>query len=158
MLARVEDGVVLELRDIALEDVPEHKRSLWRILVDNIPVFSADTQSLVKAAPTITDVEVVLNYTVESRPIEEVKSGVKEEAFRRIVSLYSEKDQLNMLINMIQLMETWRVTGKWTLEEELAATALQQGFTQIVGLVNKSKEISEMKDIPLDYKSDRNWV
>lgn len=29
-IARVEAGVVLELRDMSMEDVPEHKRAIWR--------------------------------------------------------------------------------------------------------------------------------
>lgn len=71
-LALIRDGAVAELRDIALDDVPEHKRYLWRVVTGDAP---ADLSLYTGPTYTITETEAQQVWT--PRDLAAVKAEIK---------------------------------------------------------------------------------
>lgn len=66
MIARIENGAIVERRDISIDDVPEHKRVAWLPIEGEIPAYDPALQTIdgpsyaidgnvVRATWTITD-------------------------------------------------------------------------------------------------------
>lgn len=63
MLARVENGAVIETRNITLTDVPEHKRFLWRPVVyegegpNSETIIEPDQVRVIRSTPPLTQAD-----------------------------------------------------------------------------------------------------
>lgn len=72
MLALIHDGAVVELRDMAMADVPEHKRYLWRTVTGTPP-----TDPSLYTGPTYTITQTEAQQVWTPRDLATVKAELK---------------------------------------------------------------------------------
>ena len=149
MLARVENNAVAEIRSLTLDQVPEHKRSLWRPVVyegegPNSETIIEPTQvRIVRSSPPPT------------------ADHVRSEAQRRIITLVGAMDLTACLIKQLNAnmraneLNDIRHGRALTPEEEAEATALR-------ALADKIKAIRAASNVlepspPEDYALDSHW-
>lgn len=75
MLARCEGQTVVEVRDLVMEAVPDHKRHLWKPLVGDLPQVDSRIATL-SAQPTyiVEADQVRREWAVTHKPLDEVKT------------------------------------------------------------------------------------
>lgn len=157
MLARVEAGDVIEMRNITLDDVPGHKRSLWVNVVDDRPVINNLTHNLSGPVIIVEQNQVVRRWSAIPRPHSEVQSTIREEARRRILERYPDWKQTNMVARGVELQDIWRRVGTWTPEEQAEADALKSAWDWISEVRASSNQIEVMDPMPEDINNDSLW-
>lgn len=158
MFARVdENGIIVERRELRLEDIPDHKRSLWRpIVVETVGTPGIFTRSITE---TIIEPERVVTRTTHTAiPLETQKLAVKNEARRRILARFPEWKQTNMVARSVELQDVWRKVGAWTAEEQAEADALAAAWAWIKAIRLRSDQLEALDPIPEDYAADERWV
>lgn len=76
-IARIENGQVIEQRPMALDDVPEHKRSAWRPVEGERPSVNYSTHTLEGPVYQIEPTRVLRVWTVTPRDLATVKAEAK---------------------------------------------------------------------------------
>jgi len=67
MIARIENGAIVERRDISIDDVPEHKRASWLPVEGDEPTFDTDLQTIDGPSYAIDGNVVRRTWTVTNR-------------------------------------------------------------------------------------------
>lgn len=67
-IARIIDGIVSEVRDLSLDDVPPHKRHLWLPVEGEPPVIDATLQKIEGPHYRVDDNRVVRVWVVSPLP------------------------------------------------------------------------------------------
>lgn len=137
-IARFNDGNVEEVRDLALSDIPDHKRYLWRTIVDLPPVIDRRIESVEPAGWQVGATDAVRVYVVSRRPRDEQLRAVKFECQRRIIAATGAADIIGCLI-----------------KQHNGVSAEVQA--EIIRLRNKSNEIEGLDPLPADWDSDARW-
>lgn len=164
MIARIKNNAVVEwLPKLTLDDVPLHKRSHYRPVVEE---KSARSQLEMLAGPDVM-VEadrVVKRWGLERRPLADQREQVKDECQRRILAALTVNDvipcilkQLNALMRSVKLTDT-KHARELTASEVAEAAALEGLSIEIERLRAKSNAIEAMDPIPLDYAADKWWA
>lgn len=78
MLARIENGNVVETRDISLTDIPEHKRSGWLPVEGDAPAVSPHNYIVSGPEFQVEQSRVLRVWTVTPRDLAEVKARAKQ--------------------------------------------------------------------------------
>jgi hypothetical protein len=149
MLARIENNAVAELRDLALEAIPEHKRVIWR------PVVYEGEGPLTETIIEPSQVRIVRSVPAPTA------NDVRAEAQRRIVGLVGATDLMSCLIK--QLNANMRAnelndimhSRDLTAEEYAEAVALRSLATQIKA-IRASSNVLEPNP-PLNYADNQYW-
>jgi len=81
---------------------------------------------------------------------------IKDEAYRRIITICPEWKQRNLTAQASILAEKGR--GNWTTEELAAWEAGEAIWSEIADIRAKSDEIELMDPIPQDYTEDKWWT
>ena len=151
-IARIENGVIAERREIAIDDVPEHKRSAWKPIV-----YSGNGP--IEAINILGDhVEIV--RSVQPPTTERIKM----EAQRRIIALTGTSDLMSCMIKQANwnmranLLNDIRMARNLTDAESDEAEALRVLAHRIDGIRARSNELESMSTIPADYTDDKYWV
>jgi hypothetical protein len=84
--ARVEDGVVIEYREMEPTDIPAHKASIWLPVEEPAPVYSRFYQVASGPFQVIYPDKVAFEYTITDRPITQLHALVDQERDRRIAA------------------------------------------------------------------------
>lgn len=77
MLARIDGNGVIETRDIAMDDVPPHKRDSWRLIVGDEPSYNKATHTRTGPTYQIEADRVLRVWQVVPRDLDEVKTSIK---------------------------------------------------------------------------------
>ncbi len=77
MLALISNGEVVETRDIALDDVPPHKRDNWRPIVGDAPDYNKATHTRTGPTYQIEPDRVLRVWQLTPRDLGEVKASAK---------------------------------------------------------------------------------
>lgn len=85
-IARIENGAVAELRNIALEDVPVHKRDQWLAVEGEPPAHNSGLERLVGPQLQVEETRVLRVWAVERKSIEEQREAVIRERARRLAA------------------------------------------------------------------------
>jgi hypothetical protein len=149
MLARIDNETVAELRNISIDDVPQHKRGPWR------PVVYEGEGPLAETIIEPSQVRIV-----RSKPAL-TANDVRAEAQRRIIALVSATDLMSSLIK--QLNANMRAnelndimhTRDLTAEETAEATALRSLATQIKAIRAASNVLEP--NPPADFSDTKYW-
>ena len=102
--ARVEDNKIIEFRDFAEGELPEHKAYLWRVVEEIVPSYNPFYQVSFGPDVVIEEDKVRFVYTVEDKDPVELEYLVKAEAENRILSKYPLWKQNNLLVSKIELI------------------------------------------------------
>jgi hypothetical protein len=78
VLARIENNSITEIRNISMDSVPAHKRSLWRTYVKIHPEFDSDIQVLSGPVLEVDDNQAREVWTVTDKDLDEIKAYYKE--------------------------------------------------------------------------------
>lgn len=157
MIARIENGAVVEFRSMSIDDVPEHKRHLWRPIEGDAPVHDFRVEVVIGPELVIEPNRVVRQWTVQRRPDAEIAVLVKLEARRRILERFPEWKQTNMTARGVELQDVWRRVGSWTINEQAEADALAAAWDWIKAVRAASDAIETMQPIPADYADNARW-
>jgi hypothetical protein len=140
MLARIDNNAVAEIRNLQLDDVPEHKRSIWRPVVyegegpNTETIIEANQVRIVRSTPAPT------------------AADVRAEAQRRIVILVGATDIMSCLIKQLNdIMHSRDLTA----EEAAEATALRSLATQIKAIRAASNVLEP--NPPADFADTKYW-
>lgn len=163
-IARLEDGVVKEVRNLAITDVPAHKRGQWREVVDTPPVHDPKLSVLRKTGWLVTDTSVAVIYETVPHAREIVVLEVKAEAQRRIVALTGATDivaaiikQLNALMRSTKLVNA-KAEGKPLSDAQKAEATQLEAFSDAIELIRRrSNELEAMDPIPNDFTDNKWW-
>lgn len=165
-IARIAENEIAEQRsDIALEDVPEHKRGQWKPIEGDPPSYNPALE--VRTGPTYTiEVNRVLREWIVSRKsLDAQKLAVKAEAQRRIIVRTGASDLNTCFAKQLNAqMRATEITGKelagevLTAEETAEAAALVQLANDLKLIRSKSDEIEQMDPIPINYTDDIYWT
>lgn len=163
-IARLENGVITEVRELVLTDVPFHKRSQWRTVDDTPPVYDPKVATIRKAGWLISDTFASVMYEVIPHAREILVLEVKAEAQRRIVALTGTTDivaaiikQLNALMRATKLMNT-KADGKSLTAEQQTESLQLEAFSNAVELIRrKSDELEAMDPIPVNFTDNVWW-
>lgn len=163
-IARIENGQVAETRDLALTDVPAHKRGPWRIVVGEQPAHDARMETCSGFVWEITADAATRVWTVTRKPTEELKSIVKVEAQRRIIALTGASNlnaclvkQMNALMRGTELTNKLTSGGVLTAAEDAEADALQAMADKIKAVRAASNTIEALDPIPADFDAAMRW-
>jgi hypothetical protein len=150
---RVENGQVTEYREFAEGEIPAHKSHLWRIVEDIVPEYDEFYDLLTGPILEIQEDKLVYQYTIFPRPINELKSLVKEEAQRRILTKYPLWKQNNMLLEKLNILqkEVKSIDDLLTLDE------IELALEEIKYIRERSNAIELMNPIPSDYMIEEYW-
>lgn len=164
-IARIENGTVVETRDMAIEDVPEHKRVHWRTIVDQPPEFDSRVERRVKADWQITATEAVRQYTIEPHSRDMMVRAVKAEAQRRIVMVTGATDltgclvkQMNAQMRAAELINIKAEGGSLTVEQQAESDTLKSLANAIKYIRARSNDIEALDPIPADFAADVRWA
>ena len=150
---RVENGQVTEYREFAEGEIPAHKSHLWRIVEDIVPEYDEFYDLLTGPILDIQEDKLVYQYTIFPRPLNELKSLVKVEAQRRILSKYPLWKQNNMLADKLNIIQKEVKT-----QEDIDALAeIELGLEEIKYIRARSDAIELMDPIPSDYTIEDYW-
>lgn len=84
-IARIAENAIAEQRDdIALDDVPEHKRGQWKPIEGDPPSYNPALSRLVGPVYVIEENRVLRQWTVEARSDTDQRAAVDAERDRRI--------------------------------------------------------------------------
>lgn len=137
-IARIEGGSVVELRAGVLDAVPEHKRHIWRSVVDQPPTVDIRVSTCVATGWQITDTHATRIYETTARPRHDQIHAVKAECQRRIIAATGASDIIGCLIK--------QQNG---LGPDVQA--------EILRLRAKSNEIEALDPLPSDWDGDQRW-
>lgn len=138
-IARIENGTVVEVRELALADVPKHKRKHWREIVDDLPEFDPRIESASESGWKITKAKARKLYVVTRHAREMQVMAIKNETQRRIIAATGASDIIGCLIK--------QQNG---LSPKVEA--------EITRLRAKSNEIEALDPLPADWASDKRWM
>lgn len=138
-IARIDGGTIAELRSMSIDDVPEHKRHIWRTVVDQPPNVDVRILMRIDAGWNVTDTHAIRLYTTVPRPRVDQVRAVKEECQRRIIAATGAADIIGCLIK--------QQNG---LGPDVQA--------EILRLRAKSNEIEALDPLPSDWDSDQRWM
>lgn len=163
-IARIENGAVVEIRDIEIDSVPVHKRGAWRTVVDLPPDYDPRIERRSVAGWQITETEALRQYTITPHARPMMIQAVKAEAQRRIIAATGATDimscltkQMNAQMRGAELINIKASGGTLTAEQQAEATALQALADTIKIIRSKSNEIESLDPIPADYAADARW-
>lgn len=156
-IARIENGNVVEFRSMSIDDVPEHKRHMWRPIEGDPPTHDIRIEVVTGPELVIEPGRVVRQWTVRRRPDAEIAVLVKLEARRRILERFPEWKQANMTARGVELQDVWRRVGSWTTGEQSEADALAAAWDWIKAVRAASDAIEAMQPIPADYADNSRW-
>lgn len=164
-IARILEGQVVEQRsDIALSDVPAHKRTMWKPIEGDPPGYNPHLETLAGPALEIQANRVLRKWTVERRPRAEQLDAVRMEAQRRIIALMGARDfqhclikQLNANMRANSLNDKRLLGDGLTSEEQIEAATLRGMETAIQAVRDASNVLEAMETIPLDFASNSRW-
>jgi len=157
LYARIEHGQVVERRELASGDIPQHKAHLWRPVEGEPPLHDPFRQYVTGPVETIDEIRVLRAWTVQDRPLAELQALVKLEARRRILARYPDWKQVNMTARGVELQDAWRQNGAWSAAEAAEASALQSAWAWIKAVRTASDVIESLTPIPSDYNDDSRW-
>ena len=149
MLARIENNAVAELRDIEMEQVPEHKRFIWRPVV--YEGSGSQTQTIIEPSQV---------RIVRSAPAP-TANDVRAEAQRRIIALVGATDLTACLIKQLNAnmraneLNDFRHSRDLSPEEVAEAAALRSLADKIKAIRAASNVLEP--DPPVDYTADSHW-
>lgn len=149
MLARVENNAILEMRNIEMSDVPEHKRAIWR------PVVYEGSGSLTEAIIEPTQVRIVRSVPAPT------SNDVRAEAQRRIIALVGAPDLTGCLIKQLNAnmraneLNDFRHSRELTTDEAAEAEALR-GLADQIKAIRAASNVLEPNPPP-DYALDSHW-
>ena len=86
---------------------------------------------------------------------EQIRAGIKGEAYRRIVALCPEWKQRNLTAQAAILAK--KGEANWTPEEAAAWAAGEAIWTQIAAIRAASDELEAMDPMPADFKDEQYW-
>ena len=164
-IARIENGKVVETREMTIEDVPEHKRHLWRTIVDQPPAFDYLVESRVKAGWQVTATEAFRQYTIVPHSRDMMVRAVKAEAQRRIIVVTGATDmtgclvkQMNAQMRAAELINIKTEGGALTAEQQVESDALKALADAIKYIRARSNDIEALDPIPSDFAADVRWA
>lgn len=169
-IARVENGVILEERAIDINDVPEHKRGMWKPIVDegsggNVNRVIEETQ--VKRMHSVSTAEVVaererrlalgFDYDFgDARGVHRIGTTDADMAGWREVSTYAgaliDSGNVTTTINIATNTGACAVTAPEWRAIEIASADFRQP------LWAKSFALMASNPIPADYTNDQYWT
>jgi len=150
--AKIDNGNIVEIRNIDEASIPEHKRYMWLPVVDNVPEVNKFYYNVVANTPVVLSDKVLIEYTVTPHPVNLLQALVKQEAERRILEFYPLWKQSNMLSDKLTLLNKTR-----TPEEEQQLIDIDAGFAYINHIRQRSNIIEAMDPIPENYVADTYW-
>lgn len=172
MICRIENGAVVEWRDMPLSSVPEHKRSIWTEPTyegegDNEElVIEGNTVRVVRSHPPITVAQIIaererrlamgFNYDFgNGRGVHRIGTTKEDMAGWSEVSTYAgaliDRGDLTTQIPIATDTGTCLVTPPEWRAIEIAAAQFRQP------LWTKSFALMAMNPIPADYTNDSYW-
>lgn len=164
-IARIENGAVVEVRSIGIDDVPAHKRGAWRTVIDIPPDFDPRIEGRALDGWQITETEALRQYTVTPHARSMMIQAVKAEAQRRIIAATGATDimscltkQMNAQMRGAELINIKASGGTLTADQQAEATALQALADAIKAIRAKSNAIEALDPIPADYAADARWA
>lgn len=137
-IARIENGAVVETREMNIEDVPKHKRAMWRTVVGSPPDVDHRIESAVQTGWKVSKTQARRQYTVTRHAREMQILAIKNETQRRIIAATGATDIIDCLIK----------------QQNGLAPEVQ---AEIARLRAKSNEIEALKTLPADWASDDRW-
>lgn len=162
-IARIENGEIVEQRDIDLADVPEHKRGAW-LPVEGDPPAVNRIQYLGGPALVVEAKRVLREWTVHTRRRVDQIAMIKAEAQRRILALTGSSDIITGLIKQSNahmrssIINDKRLRGEALTEaEEAEAATLRAVAAAVAAIRARSNEIEAIDPIPDDYDDDKRW-
>jgi hypothetical protein len=164
-LARIDGTSITEVRhDISLDDVPEHKRKIWKTIEGDAPSHDQRVETLSGPVLQIEQNRVLRVWTIKPRPRDEVLAQVRAEAQRRIIAMMAARDfehcilkQLNANMRANELNDK-RTSGYTLTAEEEAEAALLRAMAAAIKAVREASNILEaMETIPSDFDADSRW-
>jgi hypothetical protein len=156
-MARIENGVIVEIRGLDLEDIPMHKRVHWLPIEGTKPTSCSVLETMTGPVLTIEPTRVVRSWTVTRRPLEEQVAAIKAECQRRIYARFPQWKQANLTARGVELQDVWRTVGAWSVEEQAEADALKAAWSWIKSTRAASDALEVQSPIPLDFGDDRHW-
>lgn len=141
MLARIADGQVAELRDLALTDIPEHKRGPWLDVEIVKPDYDPQTHTRNGPVDHVEADRVRRVWTVEPKPVS--VADVKGEAQRRIIALTGTSDLIACMIKQSNAnMRANKLNDKRLSGETLTAGEAAEA----IGLRGMASAIEAIRD------------
>lgn len=137
-IARIENGSVVELRAGVLDAVPEHKRHIWRSVVDQPPAVDIRVSTCAATGWQITDTHATRIYEATARPRHDQIHAIKAECQRRIIAATGAADIIGCLIK----------------QQNGLAPEVQ---AELDRLRAKSNAIEALDPLPADWASDARW-
>lgn len=133
LYARVEDGKIMEYRDLDMRGVGKHKRGMWKKVIDNPPNYNMITEVVDAPIVSINEATITYKYVVRKKTLSELQHEVKEEEYRRAKIYKSPYELYKDYVSGIKADQYLR------------------------DLANASKELQMLKSIPLDFADDKYW-
>lgn len=164
-IARIEGNEIMDRRQMALVDVPPHKRSNWLPIEGEQPPCDHRIEAITGPIYTIEPTRVLRTWAVQRRPLADQQQAVKQECQRRIIALTGTSDLIACVIKQSNAnmraneLNDKRIAGQvLTAGEEAEAAALRNLALAIKALRARSNEIEVMVPIPADFDADTMWV
>jgi hypothetical protein len=146
LMARIEDGVIREIREIDPQVIPAHKRTSW------LPVTREGAGSQVKHIIESDKVRAVNYPTIDD---------VRLEAQRRIIALVGATDLMSCLVKQLNAnmraneLNDIQQAREFTQQESAEATYLRSLATQIKSIRAASNVLEP--NPPSDFNDNKYW-
>jgi len=150
---RVENGAIVERREMTPESIPTHKAALWLPLVDDGWPSVPQTET-VERVETIEPTRVVADYFATRRSDDEIRGMIKDEARRRILADYPDWKQANMTARGVELLQI-KMARAWDAQEQAEADALSAALARIK-CIRAASNVLEAS-MPDDFAADAHW-
>lgn len=175
MIARVEAGQVVELRTGDIQDVPVHKRTNWRTVVEVAPpAVNTELSTVLRDGYTLSDTIVTEKWVVLARSPEEQKTGVQREAYRRIALQLNLTQapielmpqvlfqqlvlrQLNALMRAVDLLDKKAGGTALTAQEQAVLDQTTTSARRIRQIITAGDAIENTVPIPANFKNNSLW-
>lgn len=163
-IALIQDGRVADIKQKSIEDVPEHKRYLWRTIIDSPPTYNSWLETIAHDDWEIDDTNAVMKYTITPKDRATHIAAVKAEAQRRIILRTGGQDLMGAVIKQLNaLMKAVTVVNKkvdnTVLSEDLENAAVLTALAADIEFIrNRSNAIELLDPIPEDYAADYRWT
>jgi len=155
------NGVIISRKDFGADEAPTiaTKKGVWLPVVPrgDKPEFDPDIE-VCESSFVIDETQVTEGWTIRNLTVDELaerKVQIKAEARRRILAVYPDWRQTNMLARGVELQDAWRQNGEWTVSEAAEADALQTAWNWIKSVRTASDELEI--DPPYNYADDIHW-
>jgi hypothetical protein len=121
------------------------------------PVSDPDTETC-EPTETVGEDAITQGWAVRDLTADELnarKAAIKAEARRRILAIFPDWKQTNMVARGVELQDAWRRNSEWSVGEAAEAAALQTAWNWIksVRAASDALEISP----PADFTNDEHW-